>query len=123
MQHTRAHVPSTSLSVPLHRQYLALTASHLSLSLSLSLHQKQVHAGQDAAHELLDHEEIYKSLQAYEHADGMARLSMQVMAFATPPAKMEELRKLFQKMDEDGTRHPPLLQQHPFRRFLQQHPP
>ena len=101
-QHTHAHAPSTSLSVPLHRQYLALTASHLSLS--LSLHQKQVHAGQDAAHELLDHEEIYKSLQAYEHADGMARLSMQVMAFATPPAKMEELRKLFQKMDEDGTR-------------------
>ena len=106
--------------MPLHRQYLALTVSHFSLS---SLHHNQVHAGQDAAHELLDHEEIYKSLQAYEHADGMARLSMQVMAFATPPAKMEELRKLFQKMDEDGTRHPPLLQQDPFRRLLQQDPP
>ena len=114
--HARLPLPSVCRSTA----NISLTASHLSLS---SLHQKQVHAGQDAAHELLDHEEIYKSLQAYEHADGMARLSMQVMAFATPPAKMEELRKLFQKMDEDGTRHPPLLQQHPIRRFLQQHPP
>ena len=60
-------------------------------------------SGLDAAHEMLEHEEIFSSLTAYEHADGLARLSLQVMAFATPPNKVEELRTMFHKIDTDDS--------------------
>ena len=54
-----------------------------------------VHSGVDAAHELGDHEEIFTALEGYCHADGLAKLSLQVIAFSTPPAKLEQLRHLF----------------------------
>ena len=37
-----------------------------------------VHAGESAAQVMLHHEDIFNSLQAYEHADSLTRLSLQV---------------------------------------------
>jgi len=62
-----------------------------------------VHAGNDGAQELLAHQAIFDSLEAYEHADDLCRLSLQVMAFSTPPDKVDELRTVFQRIDEDDS--------------------
>ena len=62
-----------------------------------------MHRGIDAAHELEKHTEIVDSLEAFSHADGLAKLALQVIAFSTPPAKLAELRQIFHKMDEDDS--------------------
>jgi len=66
-------------------------------------HQSTGHSGTDAAQELLAHDEIFGALEAYEHTDALARLSLQVMAFSTPPAKTHELREMFKKFDTDDS--------------------
>jgi len=76
---------------------------HPFIKIGSSLHGTSAHAGPDAAHELEQHEEIVRSLEAFSHADGLAKLALQVIAFSTPPAKLDELRHVFQKMDEDGS--------------------
>jgi len=62
-----------------------------------------VHSGPDAAHSLLDHDEVFQSLQSYSDVDQLARLSLQVMAFNTPPDKIHELRDMFTKFDTDDS--------------------
>merc|ERR1719473_360348 len=49
----------------------------------------------------------------------MAKLALQVIAFTTPPQKLEELRSLFHKMDEDdsGT-----ISIHEFRKAFETYP-
>jgi len=59
--------------------------------------------GLDASQELARHDEIVASLQSYVEADDLKKLALEVIAFSTPPAKLEELRLLFQKMDEDDS--------------------
>ena len=75
--------------------------------------------GISASTELQRHEEIVRSLEAFTAADGMAKLALQVIAFTTPPSKLEELRSLFHKMDEDdsGT-----ISIHEFRKAFDTHP-
>jgi len=65
--------------------------------------RSSVHAGPDAAHELWRRSEIVDSLEAFSAADGLAKIALEVMAFTMPPAKLDELRHVFQKMDTDGS--------------------
>lgn len=59
--------------------------------------------GISASEEIAKHGEIVAALEAFAEADGITKLAMQVIAFTTPPAKLEELRQLFQKMDTDDS--------------------
>jgi len=43
------------------------------------------------------------SLQAFSEADDLKKLALEVIAFSTPPAKLEELRNIFVKMDVDDS--------------------
>lgn len=65
--------------------------------------QSNLHQGEDAAHELQRHQEVVDSLQAFSQADDLKRVALEVIAFSTPPSKLEELRHLFVKMDEDDS--------------------
>jgi len=65
--------------------------------------QSSLHQGEDAAHELERHGEIVDSLAAFSAADDLKRVALEVVAFSTPPAKLEELRTVFVKMDEDDS--------------------
>merc|ERR1719375_94819 len=49
-----------------------------------------VHAGPDAAHIMEKANDIIDSLEAFAKADGLAKVALQVIAFSTPPSKMEE---------------------------------
>ena len=62
-----------------------------------------MHAGEDAAHELAKHNEIVASLEAYERADGVCKVALQVIAFSMPPEKLKELRHVFQTIDKDDS--------------------
>lgn len=59
--------------------------------------------GLDAAHELACHDEIVESLQSFADAEPLQKLALEVIAFSTPPGKMEDLRSVFQKMDSDDS--------------------
>jgi len=59
--------------------------------------------GLDAAHELERHNEIVASLQSFGESEDLQKLALEVIAFSTPPSKVEDLRHLFQKMDEDDS--------------------
>ena len=63
----------------------------------------KLHKGIDAAHELARHNEIVESLEAYCEADDLKKLALEVIAFSTPPAKLQELRDLFVKIDTDDS--------------------
>lgn len=65
--------------------------------------QSELHAGLDAAHELERHGEIVDSLAAFAAADDLKRVALEVIAFSTPPSKLEELRTVFVKMDTDDS--------------------
>ena len=60
---------------------------HPFIKIGSSLHGTSAHAGPDAAHELEQHEEIVRSLEAFSHADGLAKLALQVPGQRTPPAQ------------------------------------
>jgi len=81
--------------------------------------KSRMHIGTDAAQEIANHNEIVSALEAYSHADNLAKLALQVIAFSTPPDKFEELRALFQKMDEDGSGTISLAE---FKKAMAQHP-
>ena len=53
--------------------------------------------GISASEEIAKHGEIDAALEAFAEADGITKLAMQVIAFTTPPAKLEELRQLFRR--------------------------
>ncbi len=93
--------------------------------------QSSLHQGEDAAHLMQKHGEIADSLQAFSEADDLKRVALeviacptplytgprpdpnpnsdpnsdpnQVIAFSTPPGKLEELRSMFVKMDTDDS--------------------
>jgi len=65
--------------------------------------QSSLHQGEDAAHELQRHQEVVDSLQAFSEADDLKRVALEVIAFSTPPGKLEELRNVFVKMDTDDS--------------------
>jgi len=62
-----------------------------------------LHKGVDIATEMQHHNEIVDSLQAFSEADDLKKLALEVIAFATPPSKLEELRDIFVKMDADDS--------------------
>lgn len=70
-------------------------------------HKSTVHSGPDAAHEIeameKHHHNLVASLEAFSAADDLKKLALEVIAFSTPPAKLEELRHLFVKMDTDDS--------------------
>jgi len=66
-------------------------------------HESNLHTGIDAAHELARHNEVIDSLEAFCQADDLKKLALESIAFSTPPAKLEELRNLFVKMDTDDS--------------------
>lgn len=66
-------------------------------------HASNLHSGIDAAHELARHNEIIESLEAFCQADDLKKLALESIAFSTPPAKLEELRTMFVKMDVDDS--------------------
>ena len=66
-------------------------------------HASTLHQGEDAAHDLARHNEIVESLQSFCEADDLKKLALEVIAFATPPSKLHELRDLFVKMDVDDS--------------------
>ena len=49
------------------------------------------------------HQDVCDSLQAFSTADEMKKVALEVLAFTTPPAKLDELREMFFKMDEDDS--------------------
>ena len=65
--------------------------------------RSSVHTGPDAAHELQRRSTIVDSLEAFSAADGIAKIALEVVAFTMPPAKLDELRHVFRKMDTDGS--------------------
>jgi len=66
-------------------------------------HASTLHKGKDIAEEMQRHVEIVDSLQAFSEADDLKKLALEVIAFATPPSKLEELRGVFVKMDADDS--------------------
>ena len=65
--------------------------------------RSDVHKGDDAATALQKRDQIVKSIEAFSNADGMAKIAMQWLAFTVPPAKLNELRDIFRKMDVDDS--------------------
>jgi len=65
--------------------------------------RSSVHAGPDAAHELQRRSTIVDSLEAFSAADGISKIALEVVAFTMPPARLDELRQVFRKMDIDGS--------------------
>ena len=65
--------------------------------------QSTLHSGEDAAHEMQRHQDIVDSLQAFSEADDLKRVALEVIAFSTPPGKLEELRHMFVNMDTDDS--------------------
>lgn len=61
------------------------------------------HSGEDAAHMLEKYDNVITSLSKFSESDDLAKLALEVIAFSTPPSKMEELRMLFQKIDTDDS--------------------
>ena len=45
---------------------------------------------------------MLRSLQQFSDMEHMQKMALEVIAFATPPAKLEELRRLFSTVDADG---------------------
>lgn len=66
-------------------------------------HASRLHKGESAASELQRHQDVIDSLEAFAEADDLKKLALEVIAFSTPPAKLEELRHLFVKMDVDDS--------------------
>jgi calcium-dependent protein kinase len=62
-----------------------------------------VHQGETAATAMQKHQDVCDSLQAFSTADEMKKVALEVLAFTTPPAKLDELREMFFKMDEDDS--------------------
>jgi len=62
-----------------------------------------IHHGVDASKMLEKHNEVVQALETFSEKDDLARLALEVIAFSTPPGKLEELRLLFQKMDTDDS--------------------
>jgi len=54
-----------------------------------------------AAYVLRSNSDIMDSLQEYACSEEMKQLALEVIAFATPPQKLEKLRQVFQSMDAD----------------------
>ena len=65
--------------------------------------RSQLHSGPDAAHELARHTRVVASLESFAEAADLKRLALEVLAFNSPPAQLEELRALFHKMDTDDS--------------------
>jgi len=65
--------------------------------------ESNLHTGIDAAHELARHNEIVESLENFCQADDLKKLALESIAFSTPPAKLEELRNMFVKIDVDDS--------------------
>jgi len=63
----------------------------------------RLHKGDDVAVEMARHQEIVDSLQSFSEANDLKKLALEVIAFSTPPAKLEELRNVFVKMDADDS--------------------
>jgi len=61
------------------------------------------HSGEDAAHMLEKYDNVITSLSKFSESDDLAKLALEVIAFSTPPSKMEELRMLFQRIDTDDS--------------------
>jgi len=59
--------------------------------------------GLSSAEELSKHQEIVDSLEAFSMADGLKKLALETIAFSTAPDTLEELRRIFQKIDVDGS--------------------
>ena len=51
--------------------------------------QSTLHSGEDAAHEMQRHQDIVDSLQAFSEADDLKRVALEVIAFSTPPGKLD----------------------------------
>jgi len=66
-------------------------------------HASNLHRGEDAAHDIARHNEIVESLEAFCEADDLKKLALEVIAYEMPPSKLDELRKLFVKMDVDDS--------------------
>lgn len=62
-----------------------------------------LHNGNNVGEILKNHHEIIESLEAFSQADDLKKVALEVIAFATPPAKLDELRTLFVQMDEDNS--------------------
>jgi calcium-dependent protein kinase len=67
------------------------------------VHASKLHDGPDAAHEMAAHNDIIESLEAFSHADDLKKLALESIAFSTPPAKLDELRKVFVSIDVDDS--------------------
>jgi len=82
--------------------------------------KSNLHTGIDAAHELARHGEIVAAAEAFcASQDSFGKLALESIAFSTPPAKLEELRVAFVKMDTDdsGT-----ISLHEFKDAMGMHP-
>lgn len=52
---------------------------------------------------LISHEDVVKSLEDYADAEELKQLALEVIAFSTPPKKLEDLRHIFQTIDIDDS--------------------
>jgi len=57
----------------------------------------------DAAQALLSRSSVVASIQAWAEAEQLKRLALEVIAFSTPPSRLEDLRTLFQTIDTDAS--------------------
>ena len=90
-----------SASEAIHHAWVKASSEvHLCIWHAHTYMSPQVHSGLEAADELLlaKHEEVVASLERFSEEKDIKRLALEVIAFSTPPKKLEELRTLFQKM-------------------------
>ena len=80
--------------------------------------RSNIHAS-DAAEDLAKHAEVVAALQAYSHTGQLQKVALECIAFATPPAKMAELREMFHHIDTDDTG---TITKEEFRHAMSQHP-
>mmetsp|Transcript_73149 Transcript_73149/g.122136 ORF Transcript_73149/g.122136 Transcript_73149/m.122136 type:complete len:554 (-) Transcript_73149:316-1977(-) len=59
--------------------------------------------GVDPAEQMSRHLEVVDSLQEFARAEDVKKVALEVIAFSTPPNKVEELRDLFVTIDKDNS--------------------
>eukprot|EP00316_Scyphosphaera_apsteinii_P011201 CAMPEP_0119343668 /NCGR_PEP_ID=MMETSP1333-20130426/106570_1 /TAXON_ID=418940 /ORGANISM="Scyphosphaera apsteinii, Strain RCC1455" /LENGTH=730 /DNA_ID=CAMNT_0007356073 /DNA_START=45 /DNA_END=2237 /DNA_ORIENTATION=+ len=62
-----------------------------------------LHTGVDPSEQMSSHLEVVDSLQEFARAEDVKKVALEVIAFSTPPNKVEELRDLFVTIDKDNS--------------------
>jgi len=84
---------------PKHRMCASQAISHPWIRQHSRRHSDPEHA----AWALQSNESIVRSLEAYAESEKLRQLALELIAFTTPPKRVEDLRRVFQSIDTDDS--------------------